>query len=301
MPYAHPSGSLGADITVISISRYAAAILGRGTHRCREVGRFRQAVNLLLDPPGAAPGIPVAVPRLVALVTTAVGNGPFHIVVSALPPATPPSTTLRLGSGALHLGPWRLVTVPGAPLWSPAACWAETAVSGAQFARLRARFGARQPTATSQPTAESSTARRLLSGLGELLRALDQGEDSAVAAAAAALAGLGPGLTPAGDDILAGVMLALYAAHHDDASRLAGVIYAAVAPHTTLLSRAFLAAASRGEMTQSWHDLLGALTGDHVAELDAATERVLAFGASSGFSMLRGFVSTYPRIRRKPC
>jgi hypothetical protein len=54
-------------------------------------------------------------------------------------------------------------------------------------------------------------------------------------------------------------------------------------------------------MTQSWHDLLGALTGDHVAELDAATERVLAFGASSGFSMLRGFVSTYPRIRRKPC
>jgi hypothetical protein len=104
------------------------------------------------------------------------------------------------------------------------------------------------------------------------------------------LAGLGGGLTPAGDDLLCGAMLAAWLAHPDPAGFCRGVVETAV-PRTTMLSAAFLHAAGRGECGAAWHRLLAALAAGADDEIAAATAAVLAHGATSGADALTGFVT----------
>ncbi len=75
------------------------------------------------------------------------------------------------------------------------------------------------------------------------------------------LCGLGPGLTPAGDDWLAGWLLAQHLAEDLRRSRetSTGLIADITADRTTTLSRAFLACAAAGEADEDWHALLSAL------------------------------------------
>lgn len=90
------------------------------------------------------------------------------------------------------------------------------------------------------------------------------------------LAGCGPGLTPEGDDLLAGYAagLVLWHGKSGEASTLAE----AAAPLTTGLSAALLRHAAHGELPEPAHALLHA--GD--------PGPLLAFGASSGRALLRG-------------
>jgi hypothetical protein len=107
-----------------------------------------------------------------------------------------------------------------------------------------------------------------------------------LSAAAAALGGLGPGLTPAGDDALAGILLAHRALAGADAEHhLLAVARSAV---TTDLSAALLAWAARGQAVQPVHDLLGAIAGGDGRAATAATHRIASLGASSGADLLLG-------------
>ena len=111
----------------------------------------------------------------------------------------------------------------------------------------------------------------------------------------AGLLGLGPGLTPAGDDLLAGAMLALHALGAPDlAAALWRTVGAAGSAATTQASRAFLAAAADGHACAPVAAVLAALLTDapptaaddwpaHVARLDAV-------GHTSGWDMLAGLV-----------
>lgn len=107
-----------------------------------------------------------------------------------------------------------------------------------------------------------------------------------LAGAAAVLGGLGPGLTPAGDDVLAGVLLARRVLGGPGAEPELRAVAGGVA--TTELSAALLAWAARGQAVEPVHDLLGALAaGDRLAAA-AGVERVAALGASSGADLLLG-------------
>ena len=108
---------------------------------------------------------------------------------------------------------------------------------------------------------------------------------------AAQLAGLGGGLTPAGDDFLTGVMLWAWLAHPSPRSQCRLLVKAA-APRTTTLSAAFLQAAARGECGVAWHVLLAALSEGGDAELATAVQDVLSHGATSGADALAGFLWT---------
>lgn len=122
-----------------------------------------------------------------------------------------------------------------------------------------------------------------------------------VRTAASALCGLGPGLTPSGDDYLAGVMLALWAGHHPQRTRLCDAICDGTAGRTTTLSSAFLAAAARGETNEQWHRLLAALStptppeqaaseeGHALEQIERAVRDISTFGATSGMDLLGGF------------
>jgi hypothetical protein len=94
-----------------------------------------------------------------------------------------------------------------------------------------------------------------------------------------ALAGLGPGLTPSGDDVLAGYVAGLVLLHglRKEAARIAEE----AAARTNSLSATLLRHAALGEVPEPVHILFA--TGD--------TRPLLSFGHSSGPAWLRGLVS----------
>jgi len=117
-------------------------------------------------------------------------------------------------------------------------------------------------------------------------------------AAAQALAGLGPGLTPLGDDILVGALHALWAVEADGELRdsLCGAILEGSAGRTTTLSTSWIRAAARGEAGRDWLPLLAALPTCSTKCTEAATIRVLSTGHSSGAASLVGFLVTWRAV-----
>lgn len=118
------------------------------------------------------------------------------------------------------------------------------------------------------------------------------------------LAGLGPGLTPAGDDFLAGILLALALTqeHRADAelAEIAGLLLETAAPRTHEISAAYLRAAYAGEASERWHALIGALSAGNGVEAAAAAEAVMKFGETSGADMLAGFLGGMGTIHNLP-
>lgn len=106
------------------------------------------------------------------------------------------------------------------------------------------------------------------------------------------LAGVGPGLTPAGDDVLLGAMHGLWATRpSEEARETCEVIANAAVPRTHALSAAWLEAAADGEAGEPWHALVMAMaTGDEGAFSDAAM-RILPTGHTSGSDALGGFLA----------
>jgi hypothetical protein len=108
-------------------------------------------------------------------------------------------------------------------------------------------------------------------------------------AGAAHLAGLGGGLTPAGDDFLTGAMLWAWLAHPTP-NNYCGVLLSASMTQTTMLSAALLQAAARGECSAPWHSMFRALVGGSDTNLAEAVQCVLAHGHTSGADTLAGFL-----------
>jgi hypothetical protein len=124
-----------------------------------------------------------------------------------------------------------------------------------------------------------------------LVTALASGSQGAASEAAASLAGLGEGSTPAGDDYLMGVLHALWAAD-PPARAWAGGLAVVCAGRTTVASARWLAAAAHGSTGAAWGLLLGALSAGDRESLRAAVLRVRQLGHTSGAFSLRGFLDT---------
>ena len=103
------------------------------------------------------------------------------------------------------------------------------------------------------------------------------------------LLGLGPGLTPSGDDCLSGCLIALHALGRGDlAGRLGAFIAAAPADATSPISAALLACAAAGEPGEALHALIGAVLEANEAAMPAAVDRLAGVGHTSGWDMLAG-------------
>jgi hypothetical protein len=111
------------------------------------------------------------------------------------------------------------------------------------------------------------------------LAALARGDH---AAAVSALAGRGPGLTPAGDDVLAG-----YAAWR----HAAGEPVALASPRCSPLGRAYLRCAQRGELPEPAARLLAAIRAGDVTLARRRTPGLARWGATSGAAILWGFAA----------
>lgn len=117
------------------------------------------------------------------------------------------------------------------------------------------------------------------------------------------LLGIGPGLTPSGDDILAGFLVGAWSFGLVD-DRLRTAVLEAAPAGTTDLSAALLRCACRGESIPQVSALLSALSGAtaRARGLDDALLKLCRVGHSSGVSMAFGVVAAAKvaaRVRRK--
>ncbi len=123
--------------------------------------------------------------------------------------------------------------------------------------------------------------------LARLVLALEAGDRNAAAVAATRLIGLGPGLTPSGDDVLVGIEAALHALAQPSAGFLA-LALGDVEARTTDLAATLLRHAAAGEFAERLHTLIAALVDPDDEGVPAAIERAIAWGATSGTDCLLG-------------
>jgi len=115
------------------------------------------------------------------------------------------------------------------------------------------------------------------------------------------LVGCGPGLTPAGDDLLVGLLAGLRACARSSPARarfleaVAPAVRAAAA-RTNRISAAYLDDAADGEIAEPLADLAAAIArGAHGRALERTAARALAAGATSGADGVRGLlIGTMP-------
>jgi hypothetical protein len=104
------------------------------------------------------------------------------------------------------------------------------------------------------------------------------------------LCGRGVGLTPSGDDALAGWMALQWLLHGPEPRVIEACwqILEIAKQQTHLLSQCWLAYAAQGAVAMPVRDLLLALTRDNERELEMAARAVLALGATSGHDLIQG-------------
>ncbi len=244
---------MSSPVRVSSIGRFAQAALSSG--EARAIAVFER--SCYVETPGG----------LACL--GAVGNGPLNAHCASLP-------------GGLTVGDTIRAHTEGASRWRPrpAPAW-KAATVAASLSRLREAARDRLPAegfgylidpARARPPAAEALSRWL---------AAPQGTPDG----AAGLIGLGPGLTPSGDDLIGGALCALHAAGRGEiCARLAAWALPLARERTNRISKAHLACAAEGESGEVVSEaILALLSGDPFA-----LERIGAIGHTSGWDALAG-------------
>lgn len=267
---------------------------------------FRQAMNITLDD------------TILALLSERLPRMPNSV---RLPPVVAEELSQNLQPGMeVWVGDGRLVIpahnfslqLPQTLAWEPRPevtkfHWCRGMI--AQHVRLLARYLDAQPQQDGlaplsgplllgRTTRETPLSQMALPMLQMLARASWRQDSSGIEEATYGLAGLGPGLTPSGDDALGGfaaVMALLSPQLSADAAprdHIAAIIAAGAGPRTTGLSAMLLAHAARGEIAEHLGELLLALTlpSDASEAILHIAGRILATGATSGCDSLLGIL-----------
>lgn len=132
--------------------------------------------------------------------------------------------------------------------------------------------------------------------LAALRGAVRRADLDAALRTATRLIGLGPGLTPAGDDVMAGTIAGLVLLGHPSADRFAAGVYTLAAGRTTELSRALLRHAACGRVSGEYAAVLHALVGER--PLLPAVAALLSTGATSGRAMALGLTTAIDLVER---
>lgn len=275
-----PRPDTAIRLHALSISRSIAGFLAQ-PRSGSVIATFKRSCYLDLDG------------RIVAVVAPELLNGPLNIVAE-IPPSfsfdrIPGRVRVAWNAGSLTIEAFS-IDLGTARVWNSVVAPLPQAARN----RLREDLGVIRTLLRDEAPAESvarieQRSPRASDGLAALAAGLRHQDARQVALGAERLAGLGPGLTPSGDDALAGALVALAILRPPNQSALAEPILQTTAG-TTRISRAYIEAAARGEANDAWHQLLASLGTDDPLRLAATVRRVMAFGETSGADMLAGFV-----------
>jgi len=254
-----------------------------------------------------------------AVVEEALGNGPLNVVVPASPRLfqfLSVGETVKSTGEILMLSDSLDVGLANAQLWDPrpypalgihpdglrrslAALFeiAATRSPEGSLARLLPYLQEDELPGPLQKVAHFPRSHALMGGLAESLAHRNR---RGLKVVTSSMAGLGPGLTPACDDFLAGVLLtlALTQGIRDDPelAEIAAMLLDTAAPRTGEISAAYLKAAHAGEASEPWHRLLTALASEDAGSPEEPAGAVMRIGETSGADMLAGFLTAMQAV-----
>ncbi len=137
--------------------------------------------------------------------------------------------------------------------------------------------------------------RAMSQAANELFLSIPTLDFKTVLQASSKLIGLGPGLTPSGEDVLAGVMAAgtFFGLAHEslrsEVERVNSTIVSLAPGRTTTYAQVLLTDANRGEVVRPLSQLLRTiLCADQVASVVSLARQVMVIGESSGKDTLAG-------------
>lgn len=302
-----------------SVSLRVLPVISRPGLRAQVDSVFAEACNLVAEDG-----------TFFSLVAPALGNAPLNAVVNQ----TQVLSVLEKGDAvngngfSLRLGPgWRL-DLRQAKAWDPMlpyealSRWPQVvrqnlaqlrillpleappaSLAAAPAYHTQGAFGSRPAIALIQ-----SQAQGLIDGLQKAYR---NGNLSWIEAFARRLAGLGPGLTPAGDDWLGGWLLGLRAANTltTEADRqsalpletVAEAVLKGASGQTTALSLAMLRTAADGQAPEPWHELVRSMANADPVPVREASSHILRQGATSGADALAGFLAACGAVGEGRC
>jgi len=225
--------------------------------------------------------------EVLSIVTPQIGNGPFNLVIeddSLVFSNLNVKSSISISPNQLTIAD-STIRIAHAELWKPRPDWEWLHVRKDEIFNQLLLL----PALDFQP----SIPKFLTSKLSSMLVNQDI---STAKKTASKLAGLGFGLTPAGDDYILGGLLAVWLIHPPGfAKKLASEIAKTAASLTTSLSAAWLKSAGRGEAGVLWHDFFDALGAADFGSIQYAREKILAVGETSGFDSMLGFINTFSR------
>ena len=261
------------------------------THSARLLHLFQNTCNLANE-----------MDEIISLVLPGVGAGPFALVIDETrpyPEYISPDSPISIGSTELRIGQL-VIDLETVTLWNPVVAWDRLQSQKAiwqqrlpELERMVANYRRQLIEAT------AVTQQRLQEGVILLLKQLQARNQPGIQAGVRQLAGLGRGLTPAGDDILLGMIYGLRAVQPEaQCQPLIEWMVATALPLTTTLSGAWFKAAGRGEAVEAWHQLCQwLLVEGH--RWRAAAGRILETGYSSGADALWGFTAVISQMLKE--
>jgi hypothetical protein len=207
---------------------------------------------------------------VLAVVPSHVSRGPMHVRVHGFhhPFTSPAAGDVSIDSDHLLIG--HLAFSLNAPVWTPAVPHAPANMAPVLESLVRHR-----PTLVLGDTAPDRQ---------DLLHVV---QDEGIAGLIKVIGGAGMGLTPAGDDVIAGVLLV---AAWTDVMPLSVREELAMSVATHPISRAFLLWAARGQSIEPTHQLGIAASHGDASAAETALERLAAVGHTSGLDMAFGLM-----------
>lgn len=238
--------------------------------------------------------------EVLSIVTPQIGNGPFNLVVeedvlfSSLLNIHSP---IYIRADQLHIEDLAISTI-NAKFWSPCPDWESLHARRETISDRLMNYLKPSDFDISLDNHSGLLNQRDLpvpqSSVSNLSSALVAANIPSAVTLTSQLAGLGQGLTPAGDDYIMGAIYAAWIIHPPEiASILAQEIAGAASPLTTSLSAAWLRSAGKGDAGILWHKLFNALISDGAIHVEEAMDNILGVGETSGADALAGFIGTF--------
>jgi hypothetical protein len=288
----------------ISVGSYAMKILKEGA--IGEVhSTFERAFNVLISG------------ELVGIARRDVPNGPFNIITDVEPNDSMQSLVekgerIRVDEYLLSFGKGLTISLNGAEIWQPRhsvkkpidiklvkrnlSLVKEIASSRNEgFGQLVHHIENIISGTSFNGDQLNQVSRSGLPNIITLVSAVKSEDFELVRQSAKNLVGLGQGLTPSGDDLLAGFMAGFrwtVNSFNGDVHSVDEInrTIAHVAEGTTMLSKQLLTRAADGEVNEAVEGLLEAILACQTEDVKSATEKVLVIGETSGVDSIAGIL-----------
>lgn len=242
--------------------------------------------------------------------TKEIGSGPLHVLCERIAADWfSPGQDIAVTDVALLAGGAALIGLDAAPVWSPRAPpdWTRATLRAGLLAVdaawhvAPAEEGLAASGCGQLPSAPTRVLAAAMPGIAALRQSIEAGLRGNLPAPAddaeiGGLIGLGPGLTPSGDDLLAGALLALASLGLCD---LRDALWKVVCPHlerTGDISAAHLRSAALGYAASVLHEAINATISGRAVRIAPALAAVSLVGHSSGRDAFAGAMLVFRTV-----